>query len=151
MPALTHALDGSIQAGIMLSQLLYWQGKGHRYDGYFFKTVEELRIETGLTKPQQQTAIKILKKYDLIETKLAGIPAKRNFNVKVGNVRDHLTAWLESAPPDMKKVLTQLDGKRPTITKTTTRLRSIPSNSETTINVFPYSKNQSQSNGIIDL
>jgi hypothetical protein len=76
-PALGLAL-GSINAAVMLCQLTYWNRMGHRHDGFFFKTVEELRCETGLSKHEQLTAVKILVERGLIEIKYAGIPQKRH-------------------------------------------------------------------------
>lgn len=117
-PALSHAL-GSVTAGIALSQLIYWANMGHRHDRYIFKTVEELFYESGLTKNQQLTAVKVLRKFGLIDTKLAGTPAKRHFLVNEGNVARLLTTWRESLPIELHNALFKLSEKQTTITETT--------------------------------
>lgn len=71
----------SPNAGIFLTQLLYWHGKGKRKDGWIYKTATDIQQETGLTRTNQETAIKLLLRYEVIEYKLAGVPAKRNFRV----------------------------------------------------------------------
>jgi hypothetical protein len=73
-------ITGSANAGLLLSQLLYWYKKG-RNPEWFYKTVDELEEETTLTKRQQRTAIKKCKKLGLIDFKRMGIPAKRHFKI----------------------------------------------------------------------
>lgn len=93
-PGLSLAL-GSVNAGILLSQLLHWHGLGANKEGWVYKTVKECTEETGLSRTQQETVIKLLRKYQIIDYKLAGIPAKRNFRVNM--------AQLENVLPDLKK------------------------------------------------
>jgi len=50
-----------------------------REDSYFFTTVEELKEITTLSKNFQRTAIKNLKKFDLVTTDRKGLPSKRFF------------------------------------------------------------------------
>ncbi len=71
----------STNAGIMLSQLLYWQGKSKLAGGWMYKTMDEMRLETGLSRNQQDTAIKNLKQLGILEVKLKQIPAKRHFRI----------------------------------------------------------------------
>ena len=78
---------GSTNAGILMSQLLYWHEKGKRPDGWIFKTIEEMYQETGLTRDQQDTAIRLCKKLGVLETKLAGVPAKRHFRLNVQQLK----------------------------------------------------------------
>ncbi len=80
----------SISVGLLLSQMLYWHGKGSKSDGWMYKTVEELKKETGLTRSQQETAIRRCKSHGLMETKLAGIPAKRHFRLDVDMLEELL-------------------------------------------------------------
>src|SRR5579871_6849967 len=74
---------GSPNAGILVSQLLYWHGMGKRPDQWIFKTIEEMYQETGMTRDQQDTAIRICKKLGILETKLFGVPAKRHFRLDI--------------------------------------------------------------------
>lgn len=118
MPALAHVF-GSVNAAIVLSQFIYWNGMGHRYDGFFYKTVRELYYETGLTEDQQSTAINKLKRCGVIETKNAGIPNKRHFFVHMHEIKKMVTTWQKTADPELKKALHQIPEKQRTITKTT--------------------------------
>jgi hypothetical protein len=92
-PTLAHAL-GSVKAGLFLSQLLFWCDKGKK-DGWIYKTIEEMKEETALSRKEQDAAIKICKKNNLIETKLFGIPAKRHFHLN----KDKITEFLKNYSP----------------------------------------------------
>lgn len=124
-PALAH-LFGSTNAALMLSQLLYWDGKGHRYDGWIFKTTKEMGYETGLTRYQIQTAEKILKKSGCIHTKVAGIPAKKHYLINQYAIVEMLTSWLETAEPELVKALINTAEKQKTNTKTIAEILHIP-------------------------
>ena len=69
---------GCVKSALLLSQLIYWTRKGvnvERDEGWFFKTVEEMMFETGLSRKEQLTAKRKLKSLDLLEFKMAGVPA----------------------------------------------------------------------------
>lgn len=75
-PRLARAVGG-VKAAVMLSQLLYWNGDQdvQKRDGnWFFKTVEDMEAETGLTKVEQQTARACLMKLRIIDCKLKSMP-----------------------------------------------------------------------------
>lgn len=93
-PGLALVLS-SVNASILFFQLLYWHEKGNRKDGWIYKTMHELKDETGLTRTQQESAIKICRKYELFDYKLAGIPAKRHFKINL--------EILENILPSLKK------------------------------------------------
>ncbi len=76
-------LAGSAIAGLFLSQLLYWLGKGHK-KGYVYKTINEFQEETCLTRSEQDRAIKIWKELRVLNVKLKGVPPKRYFSVNIG-------------------------------------------------------------------
>jgi len=50
-------------------------------DGWFFNTEDNIFKDTTLTPYQQRNALKTLKKYEIIETKRKGIPAKQYFKI----------------------------------------------------------------------
>jgi len=79
----------------MLSQLLYWHGLGGNQDDWIYKTIEEMREETGLSRTMQETAIRICLEHQIFEYKLGGIPAKRHFKLNVAQLKNIL--------PDLKK------------------------------------------------
>lgn len=81
MPGL--AILFGVNEAILISQLLYWRGKGHRRDNSFYKTHDELYLETGLSRDKQDRAIKVFKKLGVLETKNKGVPQKRHFYIDV--------------------------------------------------------------------
>ncbi len=86
----------STNVGILLSQLLYWHEKGSKKGGWIYKTMDEMKMETGLTRTNQETAIRICRQYQLFDYKLSGIPATRHFKLNM--------TQLENLLPSMKKV-----------------------------------------------
>ncbi len=88
---------GSVNVGILLSQLLYWTGRQSSKDGWIYKTISELKHETGLTRYQQATAIDICKQSGILEMKLAGIPAKRHFRVNRQLLENQLPGLMKNA------------------------------------------------------
>lgn len=87
----------STNGGILLSQLLYWHGKGKRKDGWIYKTAADIEAETGLTRSNQETAIRILLKHKVIDYKLAQVPAKRHFKVDMERLHNILPSLKESS------------------------------------------------------
>lgn len=81
MPGL--AILFGVNEAILISQLLYWRGKGHRRDNSFYKTHDELYLETGLSRDKQDRAIKVFKELGVLETKNKGVPQKRHFYIDV--------------------------------------------------------------------
>lgn len=132
--ALAKALK-SVNAGILLSQLLYWQPKASRADGFFWKTREEIYDETALSRREQETARKILREAGITEEQRLGVPARVHFRVdmdalisllgagsdQVGNVP---TVRAESAHPVGRKAPIQLVQNEPTITENTSESTS---------------------------
>ena len=61
-------LTGSVTAALMLSQAVFWNKRvSVEKDGWFYKTIDEWQDETGLTRYEQETARKKLKKYLQVE------------------------------------------------------------------------------------
>ena len=85
-----------INAGVLLSQLLYWHGKGKNKNGWIFKTESDIKSETGLTRSNQETAIKKLRELGIIDYKLAQVPAKRHFKVDLAKLHQILPSLKES-------------------------------------------------------
>jgi len=83
---------GSIARTIYLQQLIYWSDKGHREDGFVYKTKESIEKETTLTRFQQDSCRKYFEKKGILETKLLkanGAPTL-HYRVKNGIVRNLL-------------------------------------------------------------
>src|SRR5215472_15196596 len=75
-------ITGSITAALMLSQLVYWTLRTAE-DEWIFKTREQWFDEIGLSRYEQETARKVLRKCGLIEEKLMKAPAKMHFRLKI--------------------------------------------------------------------
>ena len=136
-PQLARAV-GSVNAAIMLCQLLYWDGKQHDSDGWVVKTSAELEAETGLSRREQDTARRLLRTLGIVEERLAGLPAKLQYRV-AHDVLDRVweayrqTCLAESADQVWRKAPNCDGGKRQTIyrtettTETTTENKSVVS------------------------
>lgn len=81
--------------GIFLYQLLYWDQKGSNKAGWVYKTEKDFRKETGLSKSNQETAIRKLIELELIDYKKAQIPQKRHFRVRIDNLCSLIPKMLE--------------------------------------------------------
>jgi len=64
----------------LISKEDYFINNGMR-DGWFFNTEHNIEQDTTLTPYQQRNALKTLKKYEIIQTKRKGIPAKKYFKI----------------------------------------------------------------------
>jgi len=91
-PDLARAL-GSVKAGLLLSQFLYWNEKGHN-PNWVYKTIKEMEKETALSRNKQDNAIKICEKFGVLEKKVTGIPAKRYFKVNIEKIIELLESSL---------------------------------------------------------
>lgn len=90
-PEMAHRF-GSIARAIYLQNLIYWSDKGHRKDGFIYKTKESIEKETTLTRYQQDSCRKYFEKKGILETKLLkanGAPTL-HYRVKNGIVRNLL-------------------------------------------------------------
>ena len=91
-PALARRVGG-VKAAVMLSQLLYWSFNSatQNRDGWFYKTIEEMEEETGLSRWEQEGARKDLQNRGLIETQTASFPAKHWYRVSMDSLIDFLS------------------------------------------------------------
>jgi len=73
-----------LKEAIMLADLIskeeYFIAKGMT-DGWFFNTEANIEADTTLNPYNQRKCLKTLKKYEIIETKRKGIPAKQYFKI----------------------------------------------------------------------
>ena len=80
----TLAKNIGLKETILLADLIskeeYFINNGMT-DGWFFNTEDNIFKDTTLTPYQQRNALKTLKKYEIIETKRKGIPAKQYFKI----------------------------------------------------------------------
>lgn len=87
-------ITGSVLAGLMLSQAVYWHPRGSADDNWFYKTRDEWKAETGLSRTEQETARKKLLQVKTVdgtpiwEEELRGLPAKMYYRVNVAALFD---------------------------------------------------------------
>jgi len=117
-------ISGSATAGILLSQILYWDGvKKKSGDSEFFKTYAEFREETRLTLHELRTAKKKLTDIGLISIVRKGIPAKSYYEVDHAVLCSLITSYAESVQLVTRNPYNRSCGIRTTnIDKTTTEI-----------------------------
>jgi len=83
--------------GIFVSQLLYWQDKGKNREGWIYKSIPELQKETGLSRYNQETAIKKCVELGFLETKLTGrVPRTRHFRLNIETLKELIPSMMDS-------------------------------------------------------
>lgn len=75
------AITGSLHAGLLLAQAVYWSQTKQEEGGWFWKTQEQWEEETCICRDYQEKARRILGKIGVLEEKLQGVPAKLYFRV----------------------------------------------------------------------
>ncbi len=86
-------LAGSIPAGLLLSQSLYWTSHGRDVDandGWFHKTHEQWQQETALTRAEQETARKRLRALGLLQEVYRGMPRRLWYRIDLARLGDLL-------------------------------------------------------------
>lgn len=81
---LAHALgtnEAIIYSALIVKQLYYEKHGMLDADGYFYSTIDDMQESTGLTRCQQDRAIKKLTDTNLIYFRRKGVPARRFFRV----------------------------------------------------------------------
>lgn len=78
-------ISGGVTPALMLSQALYWTRilaqQGDDRDGWFWKTREEWRAETALSRHEQESARKRLARHSFWQQRRRGMPARMWFRV----------------------------------------------------------------------
>ena len=109
---------GSITAALMLSQALYWQQRTKDPDGWWYKTREEWREETGMSRWEQEEARKRLRRVGVLREERRGIPARLWYRVDEGQLWALLTKTDPPTKPDVgpegiDPAASQMTGKPP--------------------------------------
>jgi hypothetical protein len=72
-----------IETAILYSDLAgaqdYWSERNESQDGYFYRTQNEIELNTTLSAKVQLRCLRVLEDKGLIKTKLKGLPAKKYF------------------------------------------------------------------------
>jgi len=110
-------ITGKLTAGVMLSQLMYWWSSVNGRE--FYKTDDELREETGLSKEEIKSAKKTLVSKGFITYKLKGIPAKTHYIINIEKIINELTSLWKSHQLDSGNPTNSVVEIPPTITENT--------------------------------
>lgn len=120
-------LGVGITGALMLSQCVYWSTRTKNPEGWFYKSRDEWREETGLTRREQETARKNLRAKGFIEEEKRGVPCRVFFKLNrqaleaavLELAQKRPTSRAESAQLDCTNAPDSDGGKRPTITEST--------------------------------
>jgi hypothetical protein len=95
-------VGGDFPAAVLLSQLVFWTGRGADPGGFIWKTYQELEDEIGLTKYQAMRARNVLEKMQLLETKVKKAFGSPTVHYKV--LQDKLLKLMVSSVSSLSKV-----------------------------------------------
>lgn len=102
IPRLYVEITGSHTEALVLKQLVFWENKTSRTDGYFYKKSEELEEETLLTRRQIDGIVKKLTEKEFIEVKRKkanGFPT-RHFKINQKNIISRLHETVQRNAPN---------------------------------------------------
>lgn len=106
-PALARVC-GSVTAGLMLSQALYWSERTSDGSGWFYKTQEEWTEEICLSRTEQETARKALKALGFLREEKRGMPGKMHYFVDVERVCDAISQSAENPQTSLQETRRQV-------------------------------------------
>lgn len=115
-------LAGGVTAGVFLSQLFYWTGKGKSAGGWIWKSQQDWEDETCLSRREQETARRKLRALGVIEERRAGVPATLHYRIVIDRLYELLaeqSSMAESANLDWRKAPNWIGGKRQSNPETT--------------------------------
>jgi predicted DNA-binding ArsR family transcriptional regulator len=97
-----HLVGGDFPAAVLLSQLVFWTGRGADPDGFIWKTYQDLEDEIGLTKYQAMRARNVLERMQVLETKVKKALGSPTVHYKV--LQDNLLKLMVSSVSSLSKV-----------------------------------------------
>lgn len=89
-------ITGSANAGLLLSQAVYWQNRCPREDGWWWKAQPEWHEETFLTRQEFRTARTACVHF--LEWKVVGMPAVTHYRVRIDRIEAVLACQPSSQP-----------------------------------------------------
>lgn len=95
---------------IMLSQAVYWSKRSDQNGGWFYKTQAEWEDETGLTRYEQETARKKLRKLGVLDEVKRGVPCKVFYRVNEEALEALLFQYAEKQQPSSRQSNTTASG-----------------------------------------
>lgn len=131
-------LTGSVTAALLLSQAMYWSKRiNSNGDGWFYKTRGQWEEETGLSRYEQESARRTLRRFSFWKEELRGVPAQMHYKVDISILLDELIRIAESRSITEKNnkiarllETSQLDGGKPTNKKAAKQQTCLQENSQ---------------------
>lgn len=74
-------LEEAILLGELASEYDYWSNKNEIENGYFYSTIENIEEKTTLSAYKQRKCLENLKKSNIIDVQIKGMPAKRYIKI----------------------------------------------------------------------
>ena len=96
-------LEAALILGELAGEEMYWEHTGKSEDGFFYSTAENLEENTGLTRYQQDKAIKKLEQAGILDTVVKGMPATKHFKFNQERIFEIIAA------PDLKNLKTSFE------------------------------------------
>ncbi len=91
-------ITGSTVAALFLSQAYYWSKRHDDDHGWFYNTQEDWEDETGLSRSEQETARKVLKRLGILEEKRVGVPARLYYRIHRERIAELLNFQFAGIP-----------------------------------------------------
>jgi len=87
-------ISGSITAGLLLSQFMYWSSK--KDDGWFYKTQREITAETEMSRTETESARRRLRTLGVVQEQRKGNPARMYYRVDVDRLANLIAGNLQT-------------------------------------------------------
>lgn len=116
-------IAGSVNAALLLSYLLFWQGKGTKGD-WTYKTIEAIKKDIGLSRSNQDTAIGLLRQKYILEVQGRGIPRTRHFKVNIVKVTAIILSLQDSGKLARPEPTNSTAESKPTTPETTPEIKT---------------------------
>ena len=93
-PRLAIALGG-VKEAVFVCQLLYWEGKQSDSERWIHKSLEEVRVETGLSRYEQDGVRRTLERKGILECRYDRLIHRLYFRVDLGRLSE---CWEDEYP-----------------------------------------------------
>src|SRR3989344_1463937 len=88
-------ITGSVTAGILLSQIVYWDGRMQHQE--FYKTDRDFCEELSMGATELKNAKKTLIRMGLVNVMRKGIPAKTHYQLNMSKLSDLITTTVKKS------------------------------------------------------
>lgn len=75
-----------VTGALLLSQSLYWSKRTNNTEGWFYKSTDDWKDETGMTRTEIETARKKLRIIGVLEEKKVGVPCRLHYRINSANL-----------------------------------------------------------------